>query len=250
MILCITHSCHMNCSHCMIDATPNGKHMSFAVLNQALAKIVEWQPLVILISGGEPTDHPQFFEFMNQIQYVLSNSMNARPWIPVEKRLMVISNGMFTQSPNWENEYGILPYLWQIVNDPKYYPISIPDPQHHNIEYFDNIPGNLFPAGRAPANHGPIAPRGPFCGNLRNLIRNHNMSLAEAMDVLQGFGKSCVPTIQPDGTIRLGETPSCYSIGSVHDTEDQIRQNILNMKCNACGLYDFQPVSVRRLVGE
>ena len=60
MYIQITTRCNMKCRHCCYACTEKGEDMSLAVFKKAL----EYDNEAISIGGGEPTIHPQFWEFI------------------------------------------------------------------------------------------------------------------------------------------------------------------------------------------
>jgi len=64
MYIQITTQCNMSCDHCCFSCSKHtpGEHMSKRTFNQALAFASEYGEF-IGIGGGEPTIHPQFWEF-------------------------------------------------------------------------------------------------------------------------------------------------------------------------------------------
>ena len=63
MYIVITSKCNMRCAHCGVSATSKGEDMSMEVFKAALGYAVDMgeQPY---LGGGEPTMHPQFWEFI------------------------------------------------------------------------------------------------------------------------------------------------------------------------------------------
>lgn len=59
MYIMITTRCNMKCQHCCYSCTEEGEDMSMEVFKEALA--YDEYPS---IGGGEPTLHPQFWEFI------------------------------------------------------------------------------------------------------------------------------------------------------------------------------------------
>lgn len=55
----------MGCSHCMINAGPNGKHMSMETYNDVLKFIEKIGLPVILLYGGEPTRRPEILSIID-----------------------------------------------------------------------------------------------------------------------------------------------------------------------------------------
>ena len=60
MILAITSRCIMNCSHCLSNCLPEGVDMQPDIFEQFLK--FNHPHIPILISGGEPTLHPNWFD--------------------------------------------------------------------------------------------------------------------------------------------------------------------------------------------
>lgn len=57
----ITNRCNMLCDHCCTNSTAKGEDMSIQTFKNALKH--DWSECVAL-GGGEPTIHPQFWEFI------------------------------------------------------------------------------------------------------------------------------------------------------------------------------------------
>ena len=71
MIISITESCHMGCSHCMDDARPCDKHMSMRTFQDAISFFNQFGGIECLITGGEPTDNP---EWIKMLEYALEHA--------------------------------------------------------------------------------------------------------------------------------------------------------------------------------
>lgn len=74
MLIQITNHCTLNCPHCMQNSTENGHHMSKDTFSKAIEFGIWSGALTFNISGGEPTEHPEFESFINQLQDKLSQS--------------------------------------------------------------------------------------------------------------------------------------------------------------------------------
>ena len=57
MIIDLTYSCKMGCSHCMSDCKPEGKNMSIQVLKDSLDFLKKYQIPTWYFSGGEIFEH-------------------------------------------------------------------------------------------------------------------------------------------------------------------------------------------------
>ena len=90
MLIQITNHCTMNCPHCMQNSTTNGNHMSVEVFRKTLEFGVWSGCWRYNISGGEPTEHPCFEEFMAILhRHLLDNPMP----LPMYPTFTVESNG-------------------------------------------------------------------------------------------------------------------------------------------------------------
>lgn len=238
MLVRITEKCRMGCSHCLANATPEGRHMNESTFRDALYTAIRYGRGIIMISGGEPTEHPQFLEY---VRYARLN----RAYV------IILSNGMFLADPVKREEIFALECPIQITNDPRYYPSRIPHYDHPLISYEREL-RTLVPLGRA-RGMNPIGRKGPSCFNLRSLVRRlvsdgASEAFGMAIDYLRTMGKLCTPSINVDGTVVAGETPECCQIGTVTSTENEFISNILSMKCNRCtlenGLTDPQRAAI------
>lgn len=63
MYIRITSRCNMKCAHCCYACTSKGVDMSIDTYKKAI-KLAEELGDTISIGGGEPTIHPQFWEFL------------------------------------------------------------------------------------------------------------------------------------------------------------------------------------------
>jgi sulfatase maturation enzyme AslB (radical SAM superfamily) len=60
MLIRVTNKCTMGCRHCMIEASaPDGEHMTSEMFEKALDISSLLYSHVILLSGGEPFEHPR-----------------------------------------------------------------------------------------------------------------------------------------------------------------------------------------------
>ena len=87
MLIQITNRCHEGCRHCLQNSQPDGPHMTEAVFRRALAFGKFLKCSVYVISGGEPTEHPQFYEFCKMLDKAIDNDEKAA--------FTVTSNGMW-----------------------------------------------------------------------------------------------------------------------------------------------------------
>lgn len=102
MLIQITNKCFEDCAHCMQCSNPDGKHMSLQTFKAALRFADFLKSQTLIISGGEPTEHPEFEEICN-IANRFCLSKNTSPQV-----FSVCSNGMwFKDSDKQEMVYRL-----------------------------------------------------------------------------------------------------------------------------------------------
>lgn len=227
----------MGCSHCMDDAKADcDKHMTEEIFRKAIDFNLKYDAS-ITITGGEPTENPQFWKFMD----ILAEKISKKSFIAVT----VCTNGM-----NFTNDdvYTIRAlrekagtknlFLFQVTHVPKYYPIPIDMTldiyKEPGVEIADKIKYLQY-AGRA-KNHPEwnfYNPTGPKCFNFRSMTRG-GMNLTTAVTFLRNSGKFCTPQISWDGHIKVGETTLCPNVAYITDSESQILKKIREFKCSGC----------------
>lgn len=225
MLVRLTNYCKMGCSHCLSDANQNGKHMDIDTFKSVL-KFTKKYDNMIFLSGGEPTNNPYLFDF---IELILNENIN-------KKFILIMSNGLFLNDNNYTKQllsYGI---DLQITNDSRYYPKKINKIKHQLLTYVDKIEP-VSPFGRALKNNIPITQKYPSCFNLRSLVYSFN-SFEKAINTLRYKAyKFCTPSINVDESINAGESPSCSKIGTIESSNEEITNNIQSLSCNKCGLF-------------
>ena len=60
----------------------------------------------------------------------------------------------------------------------------------------------------------------------------------------------CTPSIEVDGRLRAGETPSCYCFGHIRDPEPKLLRQLEAHDCDACGLHKYlEPALLAQVTG-
>lgn len=119
MLIEITNKCNEKCTHCMVNAFPNGSDMEESVFLKSVNFAVN-NSHVISISGGDPFLHPEFFKFM---RYLITkvNSAKHSVGIVIESNGWWITDGKIVERikklVSNKNIFGI-----QISTNKKYYP--------------------------------------------------------------------------------------------------------------------------------
>lgn len=239
MLLKITEACSMGCTHCMNDAKPDGKHMTFETFQAVIDFIIKHRAYQhIIISGGEPTEHPVFPMFMGYAIAALNE-------IKEPKVLTITTNGFWIldniscakELVAAGNEYTLIQF--QVSTDTRYYPKKLDVTKRiwredgfilckDCVEY-------MYPQGRAKTNNFPWQAKASKCFNVRAITKQlPNPTIENVVGGLFSAMKFCTPAIRIDGGISLGESDLCPKVASIYDKEEDIIQKIKDFKCNGC----------------
>lgn len=238
----------MWCTHCMNANTPNNVHMDFDTFKKAVEFQKKYGGIMMLLTGGEPTEHPEFKRFL---EYAIENTMayitiaTNGTWMPQNYDYICYLNDAYRHR-----------LLWQVSADKRYYPypvdLSLPVFQVDNVVCSDTI-GPIYPMGRAKENGLGAFNKASKCFNIRAITRQVSpvCGLSHIIDMMNMRGYFCTPHIATDGTIKLGESDLCPSCSHIDKTEDVIKQDILNFRCHACDeVNDKLPPEYRKLLGD
>ena len=95
MLIQITNHCTLNCPHCLQCSSENGHHMSEEVFRKAL-EFGKWSGCWRYnISGGEPTEHPDFERFIDLLSAYVEDIQMPIPGFP---SITIESNGEWARS--------------------------------------------------------------------------------------------------------------------------------------------------------
>jgi len=259
MLIHLTNKCSMGCNHCMNNSIPTGTdHMSKDVLKEAIKFTMMTTDRFIILAGGEPTEHPEFFELMRFFDLCMHHYKNLGAFFSVT----IATNGYnmakdpktytkFMDELSNNNPNAL--YMWQVTSDDRYYPTKINLDRgifkRKDVTVCTHIE-SLYLQGRAKENHSePINSKAPKCFNIRSATRSSNLGIAILQ--LRMAGKFCTPAIMPDGSIHLGESYLCPSIGAtVFDSPEEIDRKCKEFRCDKCGLIKGMPDKYRAAVGE
>ncbi|MGR5365954.1 radical SAM protein [Photobacterium damselae] len=253
MLLKITNTCHAACFHCLENASPKPAHMTFPTLVNAMRFIKELNPSLLLVSGGEPSTHPLFHEFMGYIRTYYDGI------------IIIASNGAFINEGNESVDSFMSPYAldpktkWQITNDSRYYPKPINrefleyaiNKYQNQVLFIDSIQ-QLYPQGRAVTSlkldASSAEDLSSKCFNIRSSVRA-GLSLSSAVKILESRYKFCTPSITYRGDISVGESINCPPIANVHTYKmGEVETSIRNSKCNECNMNSRLPEYLKQAI--
>lgn len=258
MLVRLTLSCNENCTHCMVGANPDGQHMDSETFEQLLdfCRRLYKDGLTytaLVVTGGEITLHPQWVEYCRKIAECVPQ------WT-----LLLESNGAFVDDSDQrramkdvlrtKNIRGL-----QVSTHEKYYPNyahtmenrrKLTSINSSKVFLVDNWQGKLTHLIRLGRARGlDFEPEGkPGCANLL-LVALQSVSFSRTLNALSQKGRFCIPSIDPDGTVRMGETPFCTRLGTVESSLDDLYRSLVKSPlCNACGCVKNIPANIMAFI--
>ena len=224
MLIQITNKCHEGCAHCLQCSNPEGHHMDETTFKNALRFARFLGVSIFVLSGGEPTEHPQFYDFCEMLNHFIKSSKTRSGF-------SITSNG--TWFPDRIDEMKKLAKLdsyigMQVYTNPKWYKDA--DYILNHKEEIESIPKvtvettdirSMQDLGRARNNEAAqrqIAtnPYYMSCLNGHLVFKQiDQIRRLSGLDVRPGI--MCKPMIDYQGNVHLSESCLCPSYGNVND---------------------------------
>lgn len=245
MLLKITEHCSMGCIHCISDCKPDNTHMTEETFKDVVEFLKKYHIAIhaIVVSGGEPTEHPKFVDYMKYLVKELSVFGISAPQIAVTTNgTWIVEN--FHQFKSLYDDlrkmYNKVPIVWQITNVKGLYPKEFKDSdfvvkklEKMNSVFIERSLPAIYPQGRAKDNNLDWSSKAPKCFNCRSIAKSRQ-SFIETLLLLSANGKVCTPTIEFDGSIKLGESKLCPPVSNIWKSSKDIITDIINCNCKAC----------------
>lgn len=241
MLIQITNRCHMECPHCMQDSNPDGPHMSDETFHQLLHFCEAAQPYVVMLTGGEPTEHPLWADYARELLR-----------LPSVKVMVILTNGAWIENSKTRITMAKLirsqkgRVQVQVYTNPKYYRdhkwTLEHEAQYRSIGCRPDFNDPLFmqDLGRARKNYAEeiqSSDRSPSCTNSHLLaIQTASMQHFSAATITSG--KMCRPLIDVNGGIHMSESWLCPTVAHISDGINVAFQKMrASRPCGGCRLY-------------
>lgn len=256
MLILLTDKCNLSCKHCMHAASPEGsRFMDYDLFALCISRAKELGSMVINIAGGEPT-------LLNP------EELNKFLSLPLEEGFAVVleTNGFFLYNDKSTEYLSVLTELmrkynnlWiQVSSFSEYYAnhqkvksVLTDDHNMHVKELVSKVNSRFIVSGDD--NSGPIHlialgrcsegnmlerakvfNRFPGCINSALIAKQCDLG-THACRVLEDNRRFCVPMIDPDGGMHMGESIFCKTICSIKDDIDIICDSMQNYRpCGKC----------------
>ncbi len=243
MIIQITNKCHMGCPHCMQNSNTRGKHMTRETIAKVIMLCLESRPQVVNISGGEPTEHPEWDYFVKSVWAM----------VPSAKVITVLTNGAWIEDREERIKMAKLIRMGkgrikvQVYSHPEYYKdhewTVEHEAQFRSIGCTPDFNSPIFmqDLGRARKNCQEEVSKStlvPSCIN-SHLIARQAHSFQQFFDMCIQAGKFCRPLIDTEGGIHMSESCLCQAVAHVNDGAAHAFQKMqASRPCGGCKLYN------------
>lgn len=241
MLIQITNRCHMGCYHCMQNSTPSGEHMTEETFQQVVEFCRQAQPLVVSVTGGEPTEHP--------LWKVMARTLLSLPSVKI---LAFLTNGAWIEDTKTRITMAHLirdhkrRVKVQVYSHPEYYrdhewTVSH-ERQFRSIGCIPDFTSPIFmqDLGRARVNCQEEVRESdhvPSCIN-SHLLAVQARDLPHFLTMAAQAAKFCRPLIDPDGNIHMSESWLCPAVAHVSDgAAEAFRKMKASRPCKGCQLY-------------
>ncbi len=238
MLLQITNRCHEGCRHCLQNSLPDGPMMTEKTFRRAIEFGRFLKNPIYVLTGGEPTEHPQFFEFCKMLDSLIGN----------EARFTITSNGMWypEQKEMVEKLSRLKSYAgMQVYSNPKWYKDYDFIMAHKaEIESIDKVMVSnetiyMEDLGRACQDkeaQAEVAKNPYFMSCINGHMLFKQISTLHRMKGMLAQGTFCKPMVDYKGEVHLSESHLCPSFGNVNtdlfmDIFNQLRNAKPCLKC-------------------
>jgi len=222
--------------------------MSKDTFVQALQFAKDIGSRVVMISGGEPTSHPYFFEFLEEALNsdffsvsVLSNGTFIKDHTFTEKFAAMVANrqGFFLQISSFKGLYA----NYYDVHKPNLKAIRLFNGKAIVCDEANEI--QMKPLGRASSGKWYEEAKRlncfPSCANSA-LIMAQSPKLGDVKigALMERFRRFCVPMVSWDGSIRLGESEQCKVVANISEPLAAINKKMMAFRpCGGCDSYKW-----------
>lgn len=264
MLIKITDKCTMGCTHCLSDCTEKGEHMTFEMFKEAIAfnnSLPSHMISPLLISGGEPFEHPEIEKFIDYLIQVCNDekdkSFPLLQLIDTPKAIITTNGDWISKHPDYVRYiYNATKEIWfQVVIDDRYYPIHVDEESlkvHPNVKVCYGVQ-SIYPQGRAITNNLEHNRKSSSCFNVRALakqIGSGPMTLDKIITSIFLKGHlSCCPHVDINGKIKVGESRLCPVCSDIHKSTTEIVDDIIAFRCSQCDFINSKlPPEYRKFV--
>jgi len=241
MVFQITNYCEMECPHCMSVCSTKGIHATLNTIEQMCIFAKKYNPKTVLISGGEPTQHPDFIDYF---EIILKELYNRCAVILASNGDFLFKNKIRDNLIKLNKEFL---FAIQISSIKGLYKRTSSTQKLFKkykrkfkmmglIEEITVIDQLGRATGKDWSKFTTYKRKAPNCFNLLSCA--YSPITNSFRDVIfQIHNKNaCKPFITPEGNIHVGESHFCHKIGTIWDNDPTLYNNIKKVEpCGKCG---------------
>jgi len=230
MVFRITNYCNMGCKHCMQNSTTRGKHASKEIIDKMI-RFAELAPLTttIQISGGEPTEHPDFIQILKKVLKKFSprpitiitngegfhNKEQLKKVIKLMEKYPHLMIQITSVKGIYKNHDERIKFLTEVLSKKKLENVK------DRIIICTELENGIIPIGRALDNLDYLNDvsfiahrKSTSCFNMYNSLLGNGGNLFKAIDYLKthSMASFCKPLIKETGEVVFGEYDACTTI--------------------------------------
>lgn len=235
MLIQITNTCHMLCPHCMQRSDVTPMHMSMENVELCARHAEQLGVNSILISGGEPTEHPQFKEIVKRfINFPFVAIISNGDWA---------DNLEMVKTMRWLLSYKNVSL--QITNIKGLYPREVNLSKIRTL--FPNVAieqtdlNMMVSLGRATEHEEYLeaARKHPFTTScFSSALTSAQLPYAYAVKNMEIRGKYCHPLIDWQGGMHWSESWLCPKFAHISEPMDEIAEKAHRWRpCGHCADY-------------
>ena len=228
MLIQLTNRCRMGCPHCLQDSRPDGGLMNETTFENALRLAHDCGCVPVVLSGGEPTEHPRFVDFCRRA---------SQANVPFS----VSTNGMWLGDEGGEYRFEKVARLKgfagaQVYSNPKWYRLHEETVARYsrNAKRWQDLGVNLdtpairnmLDSGRAAACEAARKEAAESKYHCSCLVAHLTAVQITHLDrwtrpgrllyLLAGQGHFCTPMVDWRGEFHASESWLCQSFGNVN----------------------------------
>jgi hypothetical protein len=225
----------------MQDSNPKGRHMTEDTFFQVLEFVRQAHPMVVNVTGGEPTEHPLWRAFSRALLDVKGVEV-----------LSILTNGSWIEDAKTRIDMARFiresrgRVKVQVYSNPEYYKNDgwtvAHKAQFLSIGCTPDFGSPIFmqDLGRARKNCTEEVESSDFVPSCINshLLAMQARSMTNFFEMCIGAARFCRPLIDIDGGIHMSESWLCQTVAHVSDGVDEVfRKMKASRPCGGCRLY-------------
>ena len=226
MLIQITNRCRMDCPHCMDASTPDGGLMLERTFRRAVRFALDNGCAQVVVSGGEPTEHPDFAAFCKIASQsglpftVCTNGM----WLGDEKR-----EWMFEKVAKLRGFLGAQVYTnpkWYQLHDETVAKYSAQAGRWRSLGILLDTSDIICMSDVGRAKGCDAAVREARASKYHNMCLSAHLAAVQSDSLRQFFflmsaqGRFCTPLVDWRGCVRMGESCLCQTVADLEAAAD------------------------------